>query len=148
HRLDANRSRQVGLFDPEQANEQNRLTAPRKLAGREHLDHLPIDITIEQEVETLERPADRQSAVSKPLFDTSLFPKGRLGCCQQFKKCPESEVLAHTLLEELRQAFGGKVPTQALSSARLRSTPLVEFARVMTAPPRGGHIFRLIELPL
>src|SRR5690348_16926942 len=87
--------------------------SPSELAGREHLNLLPIDIAIEQEVETLERPADRQSAVFEPLFDTSLFAKGRLRFCQQFEKCPERELLAHTLLDELRQTFGGKVPTQA-----------------------------------
>src|SRR5947208_1293362 len=87
--------------------------APRELAGGEHLDLLPIDSAIEQEVEALERPADGQMAVFEPLFDTFLFAKGRLRFCQEFKKCTEGELLAHTLLDELGQAFGGEIPTQA-----------------------------------
>src|SRR5689334_18038516 len=41
---------------------------------------------------------------------------------REFKRCPEGELLAHTLLDELRQAFGGEVPTQAREQRRWRGS--------------------------
>jgi hypothetical protein len=93
------------------AKQQNRLPSPRELAGGQHLDLLPFDAAVEQEVEALQRLSDRQSAMFEPHLDPLLLAERRLG--QRLEERAERELVAHALLDEVRQTFGGEVPAQA-----------------------------------